>query len=593
MNPPRPGMERKRCGSVVLVLMGFMVMTAGVRAATWVVDAEASGSADTNTGTEAAPFRTIERGITASRPGDTVFVMAGRYDGRIRIARGGAEGRPLALVGRPRHAARVAGFDVDADWVRIEGFEITADRPVVAVQLNGQHNEIADNRIHDMMVAVAGTVGKPAAAGGPRDYAAVAHNRVWRNRVEHCEYGFMLGGNDWLVEANEVTRLFMYAEGKRFDDADYARFFGEGCVLRRNYFHGSRAEEIRVAHVDGLQTFTVNGEIARDVLFEENTCFDFHQLCMVESAPHLGSVRNWTFRRNIMSAAPPGLSGGWGPDIIQTPDVTIEHNTIAGVRWACIGLRGQESVNGRIRDNLLGDAERAVVHGDRDFTAANPEMTHNVTFRTVPLKGEGNRAVDDPGFVDGAARHFRLRAESPARAAAADGSAAGALAWPSVYVVDTRHPAAADQPGWGYPAVPFATLAGACAVARSGETILVQTGIHRETLRPGADDVRIAAAPGATVRLSGADLVEGWRREAGGAWSAPLAAKPRRLLRDGQSWTKFRYDAANRRLWIEGFDPRLHELETVTRRRGIDLSDRKRVRIEGIEVVNTLGGSSR
>ena len=36
------------------------------------------------------------------------------------------------------------------------------------------------------------------------------------------------------------------------------------------------------------------------------------------------------------------MSGGWGPDIIQTIDVMIANNTISGVRWATIGLRGKE-----------------------------------------------------------------------------------------------------------------------------------------------------------------------------------------------------------------------------------------------------------
>ena len=62
---------------------------------------------------------------------------------------------------------------------------------------------------------------------------------------------------------------------------------------------------------DCLQTFTVNGEIAHDLVFEENTCFDFHQMCMVESAPHIGSVRGWAFRGNIMSTILPGSDLNW------------------------------------------------------------------------------------------------------------------------------------------------------------------------------------------------------------------------------------------------------------------------------------------
>ena len=48
---------------------------------------------------------------------------------------------------------------------------------------------------------------------------------------------------------------------------------------------------------------------------------------MVESAPHIGSVRNWTLRDNIYSSNSPSYRGGWGPDICQTPDVTVENYT--------------------------------------------------------------------------------------------------------------------------------------------------------------------------------------------------------------------------------------------------------------------------
>ena len=187
------------------------------------------------------------------------------------------------------------------------------------MQLGGSYCEVLDNYIHDMMEGV----------GSTGEYSAVAHNRIAYNKVYHSEFGFILGGNDWMVENNEVSRLWMYAAGQRQnDDCDYTRFFGQGCVERYNYYHGSIQKEIKVAHVDCIQTFTDNGEIAKDLVFEYNTCFDFHQGCMVESAPHIGSVRNWTFRGNIYCTNSPTMSGGWGPDIFQTLDVTIENCTI-------------------------------------------------------------------------------------------------------------------------------------------------------------------------------------------------------------------------------------------------------------------------
>jgi hypothetical protein len=560
-----------------------------VRAATYVVDQAAPGAADTNPGTEEKPFKTVQHAADAAKPGDTVYVMAGKYDERVKVKAGGTEGKPVAFVAMPRRSATVGGFDLEASYIRVEGFEITADKPATAVQLRASHCEILDNYIHDMMAAVNGVVGKPSADGNTRDYSAVAHNRIAYNKVYHSEFGFILGGEDWLVENNEVSRLFMYAPGNRNDDCDYSRFFGKGCIQRYNYYHDSTRQEIKTAHVDCLQTFSNNGEIAMDLLFEHNTCFDFHQMCMVESAPHIGSVRGWTFRHNIVSTNSPTMRGGWGPDIIQTPDVTIENCTISTVNWAAIGLRGKESTGGLIRNNILCEAERAVVDGDTDFSAANPVMEYNLTFKTAPLAGGTNINGKDPLFEDPQKRDFRLKKGSPAIGAGKGGVTIGALEYPNVYYVDTRHPAAVDEPAWGYPAVPLASLAKACAIAQPGETIVLRGGVYREVLAPKNDGVTVRAMKGEKVTISGADLIEGWKRDVEGSWSATMAAEPKKLLRDGRPWNEFSYDKAARRIMVKsGGDPRLHVFETVLREQGIDLVGKKDAKIEEITVVDTL-----
>ncbi len=558
-----------------------------VQVATYVVDQAAPGAADTNPGTEERPFRTVQRAADMARSGDTICVMAGKYNERVKVKTSGTKGKPVAFVAMPRHAATVRGFDLEADYIRVEGFEITAEKPAPAVQLRASRCEIVDNYIHDMMVGVSGTVGKPSFDGNTRDYSTVTHNRIAYNKVYHCEYGFILGGEDWLVESNEVNRLFMYARGNQYDDCDYTRFFGKGCIQRYNYYHGSRPQEIKTAHVDCLQTFTNNGEIATDLLFEYNTCFDFHQMCMVESAPHLGSVRNWTFRYNLVSTNSPTMRGGWGPDIIQTPNVTIENCTISMVNWACIGLRGKESTGGLIRNNILCEAERAV--DDRmDFTPANPLVEYNLTFKTAPLAAETNINGKDPLFMAPQKRDFRLREGSPAIGAGKSGVTVGALAYPNLYYVDPRHPAASDEPAWGYPGVPLASLAKACEIARPGETIVLRGGVYREVLAPKHDAVTVRAMKGENVTISGTDLVENWRREADGNWSAPLPSAPKKVLRDGQPFSEFTYGQIDRRIRVTNGDPRLHLFETVVRKQGIDLSSSSNAEIEWIVVVNTL-----
>ena len=404
----------------------------------YVVDQATPGAADTNAGTEEKPFKTIQHAAAVARPGDTVYVMAGRYDERVKVKTSGADGQTITFQGMPRRLAVVGGFDVQASYIRIKGFEITADKPTVAVQLGGSHCEVLDNYIHDMMEAVAGTAGKRSTDGNTRDYSAVSHNRIAYNKVYHSQYGFILGGENWMVDNNEVSRLFMFTPGNKNDDCDYTRFFGKGCVQRYNYYHGTLTSEIKVAHVDCIQTFMNNGGMAQDVLFEFNTCFDWGQGAMVEKHPYIGSVRNWIWRHNIYSSKLPTYKGAWGLDIIQTPDVTIENNTFAGITWFGVGLRGKESTNGQIRNNIICDVQRAVIDGDRDFTPARPVVEYNLTFKTAPLAGEKNQNDKDPLFVDAEKRGFRLRKGSPAIGSGKGGVTIGALEYPNVYYVDPQ-----------------------------------------------------------------------------------------------------------------------------------------------------------
>ena len=466
----------------------------------------------------------------------------------------------------------------------------------MAVQLGGSYCEVLDNYIHDMMDGRRRDRGQGSTPDGNRDYSAVAHNRIAYNKVYHSEFGFMLGGNDWMVENNEVCRLWMYLPGQRYDDCDYTRFFGKGCVERYNYFHGSTQKEIKVAHVDCIQTFTDNGEIAKDALIEYNTVLRLPPgLHGGERSAHRQRAELDVPRRHLLSQLADDARR-LGPGHLRDArrDGRELHHLPGGLglrRPAGQGIHQRAYPQQHPLRGATGPLTTAWT-----FTPSNPVIEYNLAF-SGPGIGRSRATTNinnkDPMFVDAQQRDFRLRKGSPAIGAGKGGVTIGALEWPNVYYVDPRHPAAADEPAWGYPGVPLATASKACAIAQEGETIVLRGGVYRETLRPASDGVTIRAMKGEKVTISGADAVEGWKRGEGGAWWAPLSAEPKTLLRDGQPWSEFTYDEAAKRIVVKaGGDPRLHLFETVVRDRGIDLAGRKDVKVEGVEVVHTLGEAS-
>lgn len=101
-----------------------------------------------------------------------------------------------------------------------------------------------------------------------------------------------------LVENNEIERL-IWTKG----DSDYFRFFGEGHIIRGNYMHGTRKEEIGKAYVDGFQTFDNNGEYARHIVIEGNLIEDYYHQGFMGSGSYYYHSYDITFRNNIFKDA--------------------------------------------------------------------------------------------------------------------------------------------------------------------------------------------------------------------------------------------------------------------------------------------------
>ena len=96
---------------------------ADVRANTYYV-AQSPKAADSNPGTEAAPWKTISRAAAARelQPGDTVVIHAGVYREHIEVKVSGEPARPITFAAAPGNRVVVKGSEmVRGPWTRLTG----------------------------------------------------------------------------------------------------------------------------------------------------------------------------------------------------------------------------------------------------------------------------------------------------------------------------------------------------------------------------------------------------------------------------------------------------------------------------------------
>ncbi|MCK4792198.1 MAG: DUF1565 domain-containing protein, partial [Desulfobacteraceae bacterium] len=124
------------------VWVSLLVLTAATaaRAETYYV---ATNGSDENPGSEAKPFRTIQKAAGVARAGDTILLRGGVYSEAVVMRFSGQEGKPIVLKKYPGERSVIQpgergkqppghglllqaqeGYQKPIGWITIEGLEI-------------------------------------------------------------------------------------------------------------------------------------------------------------------------------------------------------------------------------------------------------------------------------------------------------------------------------------------------------------------------------------------------------------------------------------------------------------------------------------
>lgn len=288
-----------------------------------------SGS-DSNPGTQAQPWRSIQKAARTLVAGDTVYVRGGVYNESVSISNSGIQGKPIRFLAYPGETPVIDGnnyqlptthwgelLNLSGSYIQVSGIEVRYSN-WVGVVLSGHHNLASNMNVHhnrETGMLVSG------------DYGIVENCRVWQN-ANRNETNSPYGQGGWATGLSAARH------------PNYA-------ILRGNTIYNNWGE--------GLSTFEANG-----TTMENNVVYDNWSANV-----YISDATNVTMQRNLVyvtansiitSGSQVGIMMGDEKYNPPSSNITVINNLVYGARrnfywWP--GDQGGGMVNVLIANNTF------------------------------------------------------------------------------------------------------------------------------------------------------------------------------------------------------------------------------------------------
>jgi len=403
------------CGSLLIIALMFV----GTEASSITYYVSPTGN-DKNVGTLSSPWKTIQKAANTVTAGNTVVVLPGTYNERVKFAaspsHSGDSGAPVTFKSETAGAATInGGFDTrNANYLIIDGFKITTTTKGGAGGgvLVGSNNVIIINN-YFYNIPDAGIRGYNNTSIIPYDIT------IKNNQIIGNQFGVIVAGNRWLVENNEVTLKRLIT-----GDLDYFQFNGSNLVFRHNYLHGTSFADKSTATVNGWQANVPTGKTFSNIEISGNLVESFD-----EGVGLAGVTANSFDNVNIFNNVFDGWfseranMGGYGVYAKKyLSSLYIKHNTFANLATA--GVRASNSSVATVQNNIFFNTNNGYYLDTKAIITGGYNLLNLVTKKTFnnqtdlinlnPLFNNQNSllGLDNLPFTvdDG----FNLQAKSPA-----------------------------------------------------------------------------------------------------------------------------------------------------------------------------------
>ena len=186
-------------------------------------------------------YATIQAAVSAASSGDTIMVAAGTYGESVVVSKDN-----ISIISTTAHGAVVdppgAGncFSVDANYVTVDGFELTGVTGGYGIGFSGSHNTFQNNTIHN--INSGGTGGGiccwDTGTKGPSNYNTISNNIIYDVTAD----GILTGccRTDAVMEGNVITgnTIYNFATQDGWNPA-IEEVNGKNYIISNNVITGS------------------------------------------------------------------------------------------------------------------------------------------------------------------------------------------------------------------------------------------------------------------------------------------------------------------------------------------------------------------
>jgi len=384
---------------------------------------------DSNDGTAAHPWQTIQKAANTLMAGDTVYIRAGTYHERVTPQNSGSAGNVITYAAYPGETATIDGsgitlpddlaglFEIsNASYVRVSGLRVVNAGPYNdndgILVINSGYITVENSSTYNTASSGIGVWGS--------HHVAVDGNRVEEAAGSLWQECISIAGTDTFVARNNEV-LNCHKEGICIKDGA-----ANGQVYR-NHVHDTQRVGIYVdawdKHTHDIAVFQ---NVVHDVLDNDGFAVASEMGGLLENI----SLYNNLAYHNRYVGAVVSIYG----DAITHPmhSIQIVNNTFYNNGWTTWGggitVDNPDAQNVTVRNNIVSQNlyfQMAVAAGVPTQTLA---IDHNLIDGFRGTEGEiygGDYVEGDPLFVNAAGADYHLREDSPAIDA---GSAVGAPA---------------------------------------------------------------------------------------------------------------------------------------------------------------------